>query len=104
MRHRRCLSSYAPPTCKAGSNSAEWIARRMAESLDHFDENLSYPTRAILLSVLGSDDDLETPEPPTNDEDLFAGAYVEVRTRYFPGQWAPGYEIVETLPSGFRIR
>lgn len=31
------------------------------------------------------------------------GSFVEVRTRYLPGQWAQGYEVVQILPSGYRI-
>jgi len=33
-----------------------------------------------------------------------AGATVEVRTRYLPGQWAHGYEVAEVLSGGYRIR
>jgi len=36
--------------------------------------------------------------------DVLAGATVEVRTRYLAGQWAHGYEVVEVLPDGYRVR
>ena len=36
-------------------------------------------------------------------ERISVGSFVEVRTRYLPGQWAQGYEVVEVLPSGYRI-
>jgi hypothetical protein len=40
----------------------------------------------------------------TRPEGVATGAMVEVRTRYAPGHWANGYEVAETLPSGYRIR
>jgi len=75
----------------------------MAEHLDHFEPTVSFPTRAILLSVLGPTR-CDVAEPEQDDDALLTGAAVEVRTRYFPGQWAPGYEVVETLNGGYRIR
>ena len=51
----------------------------------------------------GSRPTLPESGPKQERESIPAGSIVEVRTRYVPGQWAPGYEVVQVLSTGYKV-
>lgn len=76
----------------------------MAESLEEDHRSTSpITTSDLLASVLGPGLEHESVEEPKTSQ-VARGSSIEVRTRYLPGQWAPGYEVVEALSSGYRVR